>query len=245
MYAMSGVVENMTPTPTLLAEPTRVRLRLEGPEVLRVEYVRDRRQNADIDQLTVHWPEMEASPMRIGNAQEAGIAVTGGRRELWVQIRAEGDTVNGRLVSKQTGLKMDMTVAPKYAATAGVAALQESLSEVDRIEIDANFSGTWRDLNLKLSSNLGPIMKRATQQALEEQLRHTQDKMTSEIAKVHLEQSTQLRKWLSTQAGEARELLAKADRSIEEMSQKVLSATSGAEAVLGSRLRSALESRLR
>jgi len=30
-YAVTGILENLTPTPELLAEPTRARLRLEGP----------------------------------------------------------------------------------------------------------------------------------------------------------------------------------------------------------------------
>ncbi|TWU50940.1 hypothetical protein Poly51_42330 [Rubripirellula tenax] len=245
VYSMTGMVDNMTPTPQWLAEPTRARLRLEGPEVLRVEYVRDRRGSANVDLLTLHWPEMDAKPMRLGNPAEAGLAINGGKRELWVQVRTEGTAIEGRLVSKQTGVQMDLNVDPKFNDTAGVVSMRDSLAAVDRIEIDANFAGTWKDLNLKLNTNLGQVMRRATQDAVDGQLRDTKEKMTAKIEKVHSDQTIALRQWLGSQATEARSLLASADNSIQEMSEKMLSKGDQAEALLGSRLRSAIESKLR
>ncbi|MGB7329149.1 MAG: TIGR03545 family protein [Rubripirellula sp.] len=245
VYAMTGIVENMTPTPERLAEPTRARFRLEGPEVLRVEYVRDRRNDANVDLLTLHWPEMEAKPMRLGNPAEAGLAINGGKRELWVQVRTEGSAIEGRLVSKQTGVQMDLNVDPKFNSAAGVVSMRDSLAAVDRIEIDANFAGTWKDLDLKLNTNLGQVMRRASQDAIDGQLRETKAMMTAKIEKAHADQTIALRQWLGSQATEARSLLASADKSIEEMSRKVLGEAGKAEAMLGSRLRSAIESKLR
>ncbi|QDT02861.1 hypothetical protein K227x_12400 [Rubripirellula lacrimiformis] len=245
VYSMTGMVDNMTPTPELLGEPTRARLRLEGPEVVRVEYVRDRRNHANVDLVTLHWPEMEAKSMRIGNPAEAGLAINGGKRELWVQVRTEGDLIEGRLVSKQTGVQMDLNVDPKFNDAAGVVSMRDSLAAVDRIEIDASFAGTWRDMDMKLNTNLGQVMRRASQDAIDGQIRETKQKMTAKIEKAHAEQTIALRQWLGSQTTEARSLLASADKSIEEMSSKVLSEVGDAEALLGSRLRSALESKLR
>lgn len=245
VYAMTGIVENMTPSPELLEEPTRARLRLEGPEILRVEYVRDRRQNANVDLLTLHWPEMKAKPMKLGKPDDVGLAVSGGKRELWVQVRSEGKQIEGRLVSKQTGVAMDLQVDSKFAGTAGVRSLQNSLAAVDRIEVDANFAGTWSDMNLKLNSNLGQVMRRATRDAIDGQIAETKAKMAAKVEKVHGEQTVALQKWLGEQAGEARQLLASADASIEEMRQKVLSEVGDAKELLGSRLRSALQEKLR
>lgn len=244
-YVLTGIVENMTPTPQLLSEPTRARLRLEGSEILRVEYVRDRRQNNNVDLLTLHWPEMNAKPMRLGNSHEAGIAINGGKRELWVQIRSEGSQIEGRFVSKQTDVQMDLNVDPKFAKSAGVTSLRDSLAAVDRIEIDANFAGTWKDLNLKLNTNLGQVMRRAAQDAIDGQLRESKQMLAAKIEKLHQDQTLELRQWLGSQTSEARTLLASADKSIEEMSEKVLTDVSKAEALMGSRLRSAVQGRLR
>ncbi len=244
VYTMSGVVENLTPTPELLAEPTRTRLSLEGPQTLRVEFVRDRRDSADIDLLTVHWPAADAKTIRLGDGDDAGISVAGGQRELWVQLRTEHDQIEGRLVSKQTGVKMDLSVDPKYAQTAAVTSLRESLSVVDRIEIDARFAGTWKDIGLEMNTNLGQIMRRAANDAIDGQMRETRQQLTAKIDKVYADQTSELRGWLSKQQGEALSLLASADTSIEEMSAKVLNEVGVADEYLG-KLRGAIRGKLR
>ncbi len=243
-YALSGILENLTPTPELLAEPTRARLRLEGPEVIRVEYVRDRRDQQDVDLLTLHWPQMDAKPIRLGDREDAGITIVGGQRELWVQIRTENDQIEGRLVSKQTGVNLDLNIDSKYAGAAGVTSLRESLAAVDRIEVDARFNGTWRDIDMKVSTNLGGILRRAGQDAIAGQVRETKQQLASKVDEAHREQSLVLQQWMQTQQSEARDLLASADKSIEEMTEKVLNEVSDADVYLG-RLRGAIRGKLK
>ncbi|MCG8650837.1 MAG: TIGR03545 family protein [Pirellulales bacterium] len=242
-YTMTGILENLTPTPQLLAEPTRARLRLEGPEVMRVEYVRDRRNGADVDLMTLHWPQTEAKPLRLGSPHDAGIAVQGGRRELWVQIKSEGDRLSGRLVSKQTGLSMNLSVPARYADTPAAQSLQASLAAVDRIEVDASFEGTWKDLDFRLQTNLGQVFRQATQDMIDGQIRASRAQLVAEINQAHLQQTQELRQWLNQRQSEARSLLVSADKSIEEMSQKVLDEVGDADAYLG-KLRTAIRGRL-
>ena len=243
-YTMTGIIANLTPTPALLAQPTRLRLRLEGPEILRVEFIRDRRRGADVDMLTLHWPQTEAKSLRLGNPHDAGIAIEGGQRELWVQVQSQGEQLKGRLVSKQTGVAMTLSLDPKYARTPAAQSLQSSLATVDRIEIDANFDGTWSDLDLNLNTNLGQIFRRATQAAIDGQIHASRQLLAARIQQVHLEQSLELRQWLGSQQTEARSLLASADKSIEEMSQKVMNEMGNADAYMG-KLRSAIRGPLR
>jgi uncharacterized protein (TIGR03545 family) len=244
LYAVTGILENLTPTPELLAEPTRARLRLEGPEVVRVEYVRDRRDRQDVDLLTLHWPQMEAKPMRVGDPKDAAITIQGGRRELWVQIRTENDQIEGRLVSKQTDIDMQLAVDPKFANSAAVGSLRQSLAGVDRIEIDARFGGTWRNIDLNVNTNLGKVLRHAYQDAIAGQVRETKAQLAAKVDQVHREQTQALQQWLGSRQDEARELLASADRSIEEMSKKVLNEVGDADAYLG-RLRSAIRGQMK
>ncbi|MGI9474096.1 MAG: TIGR03545 family protein [Rubripirellula sp.] len=243
-YEMTGILENLTPTPESLAEPTRARLRLEGPEVVRVEYVRDRRGNADVDLLTLHWPQTDAKPLRLGDEDDASIAINGGLRELWVPVRTEGDPLEGRLVSKQTGVEMDLRTDPQFDSSAAVKSLRESLATVDRIEMDASFTGTWKDLDLNLNTNLGQVLRRASRDAIRQQVRASQDRLAAKVEKTHLDQTRELQQWLGSRQSEARSLLASADKSIEEMSQKVLAEVGSADAYLG-KLRGAIRGKLR
>ena len=244
VYALTGIVENLSPTPELLTEPTRARLRLEGPEVVRVEFIRDRRGTNDVDLLTLHWPEMEAKPMRLGDDDKAGLEVSGGIRELWVQLRMQGKKIDGRLVSKQTGVQMGLNIDPKFADTAAATSLSQSLSAVDQIEIDATFAGTWSDLDLQVKTNVGQILNRASRDAVDQQIRASKQMLAAKVDKAYADETMALQRWLGNQQSEARSLLANADKSIEAMSQKVLDEVGDADAYLG-KLRSAIRGRLR
>ena len=245
IYEMEGQADNMTPTPEWLAEPTRIRLDLTGPDTLQVEYVRDRRQGAHVDLMTLYWPEMEAHPMKLDGGESAKLAMRGGKREVWIQIRTQGDDIQGRLVSKQVGVNLDLIVVPKYADSPGIESLRKSLAAVQQIEIDANFSGTWKKFDLKLNTNLGQILRRAGEDAIADQMHASKEKLAVAVNKAHAEQTIKLRRLLGDQAEEARSLLASADKSIQEMSQKVFSEVNNAEELLGSRLRSAVMGKLR
>ena len=244
LYAVNGLIENLSPEPELLAEPTRARLRLEGPEVIRVEYVRDQRDNQDVDLLTLHWPQTNAKTIQLGDKDDAGITISGGQRELWVQVRTEGSQIEGRLVSKQVGVQMDLTVDPKYADSPAVKSVGQSLAGVDRIEVDARFAGTWREIDVNVNTNLGQILRRASQDAIDNQVRETKLQLAAAVDQAYREQTQSLQQWLGSRQSEARDLMASADKSIEEMSKKVLDEVGDADAYLG-RLRGAIRGRLK
>ncbi|MCP4942552.1 MAG: TIGR03545 family protein [Planctomycetaceae bacterium] len=243
-YQMKGFLKNLTPNPEKLDKPTRVSLRLEGPEVIRAEYVRDRRQDAKVDLLTLHWPEINAEPLRIGEDGETSIQITGGQRELWVQIKTEGDQLEGRLVSKQTGVSLDLSTPAKFANSAAAESLRESLSFVDRIEMDAKFSGTWRDLDLNLTSNLGQVLRRAGEDAIARQVADSKRQLAATIRQEHTNQSLALQQWLGSRQNEAQSLLANAEKFIDEMGRKVQNEVGDADAYLG-KLRGAIRGKLR
>jgi uncharacterized protein (TIGR03545 family) len=192
----------------------------------------------------MHWPNLETRTLKLGSSTKAGIAVAGGNRELWVQVRRQGEALKGRLVSKQTGVSMSLDLDPRYAGSVAAKTLADRLAAVDRIEIDARFEGTWKDLDLQLDSNLGQILSRATREAIEGQVQATRQQLASRLDRLHQQQSNELRQWLVAQQGEARSLLAGVDRSIEEMNQKVMDEFGDADAYLG-KLRTQIRGRLK
>ncbi len=243
-YALTGLVENMTPQPEFLAEPTRARLLLEGPEKVQVDYVRDRRQGTLNDRLTLHWPQMHADPVRLGDGKNVAVAVNGGQREVWVQLDSQGESVQGRLVSKQVGVNMHLEVDGKAANSAAVISMNQSLAKVQSIEVDAAFQGNWKNLDLDLKTNLGHVFGDAFHEAIAKQVEDSKEKLAAKVNDAHREQMLQLREWMSKQQNEAQSLLASADRSIEEMSQKVLAEAGDADSYLG-KLQSKLGKSLR
>lgn len=243
-YSLTGVVENMTPSPELLTDPLRARLQLDGPQVVRVDYVRDRRGETDVDRLTLQWPQSDAPEFALGTDKDAMVSMVGGKREVWVQLRSEGDQIQGRFVSKQTGVRLGLDVDSKYESLPATMALRDSLAAVDTVEIDAGFNGTWDELQMDMNTNLGQILQRATSDAVNSQLAASKKEMTERINRAHLDQQMKLRDWFAKQQGEARTLLASADGLVEELSKKVLGDVDSAEVTVG-RLQQFFESKLR
>ena len=248
-YRMTGLVDNLASTESLLREPTRARLRLQAepsmsesdpssdasddPEVVRVDYVRDRRGAEPMDVVTLHWPSVNAQDFRLGKGDEATIAVDGGRRELWIRMQIRGDDIDGRLVSKQTGVDLRLDVSKQLADTAAVTSLTESLRAIDRVEIDAKFAGTWKSMDVDVQSNLGRSLQLAARQAMREQIDATRAELTQRLAAVQAEETAKLQRWISEHQAGATALLAKTDATIEEMSRNVIDQMGDADAYLG------------
>lgn len=248
VYTVRGVVDRLTPSPHRLDEPTRARLLLEDTslvsEPIRLDYVRDRRNGGDIDRITMHWPRSDARPMEWGRDDRVGIAVSGGRREVWAQFVREGEAIRGRLVSKHTDLEMQLRLAPDLARSGIAGQLSSRLAEVDRIEIDAEFGGSWTDLDLKFESNLERILREATEEAIATEIAARREQIAASVRHQHAKQTAELERWIETRQTEARSLVAAADASIDEMFQKVTRGVGSADAYLG-RLKSSLPKALR
>ena len=201
-YTLAGVVDNMTPEPELLEQPTHARLQLEGPETLQVDYVRDRRDGVASDHITLHWPAMQASPMRLGESKQdkMAVAIAGGQREVWVQMSSQGDRLQGRMVSQQVGVQMRLDTPSEFAATAAAQTLNQSLAGVDRIDIDVKFEGRWNDLDLNLDTNLDEVFRSAAEGAIAKQLEVSRQQLTAKVDRLHREQLLKLKEFMADTA---------------------------------------------
>ncbi|MEO1525565.1 MAG: TIGR03545 family protein [Planctomycetota bacterium] len=232
-YTMTGVVQNMTNEPELLEEPLRAQLQLEGPQVLKVDYVRDRRNESDIDLVTLHWPACDVPETSLGKDADAMVYLSGGSREVWVQLRTEGEAVSGRFVSKQTGTRVRLEVDSKYGDLPATQALQSSLADVDLVEIDAGFTGTWDRYQLQLNTNLDEILRDATRKAIDSQLAQSRQQLAAKIDRVHSEQKEKLTQWFAGKQVEALSLSAGTDGLVEALNEKLFGGVDSAEVTLG------------
>ncbi|QEF96802.1 hypothetical protein Mal15_08320 [Stieleria maiorica] len=243
-YSMTGTVENLTPDPQLLAEPLRAQLQLEGPQVVNVDYIRDRRNHSDIDRLTLHWPQSDASDVRLGDDGRAMVTLSGGRREVWVQMRSEGDQVQGRLVSKQTGVRLELDVDSKYESLSATQALRESLAAVDTVTIDAGFEGRWERLTMNMDTNLGDILRDAADTAIKQQLAASKQQMKQKLQQTFDQEQAKLVGWFNQQQVAAQSLTAKADGLLEDLGKQLLDGVDSSEVTIG-RMNDFLKGRFR
>ncbi|WP_372896365.1 TIGR03545 family protein [Stieleria sp.] len=232
-YSLTGTVENLTPDPQLLAEPLRAQLQLDGPQVVNVDYIRDRRNDSDIDRLTLHWPQSQAPETRLGDDSRAMVKVSGGKREIWVQMRSEGEQIQGRFVSKQTGVRLDLEVDSKYESLSATQALRESLAAVDAVTIDAGFEGRWDHLSMNMETNLGDILRDAAQTAITQQVAASKQQMKQKVQQTFDQEQAKLAAWFNQQQVAAQSLTAKADGLLEDLGKKLLDGVDSSEVTIG------------
>ena len=232
-FQLTGVIENLTHQPKLREQPFRARLKLEGPQIVRVDYVRDDSSTLVRESLTLHWPEVPAPRMKIGDSDSLAFELTDGRMELWAQLDSTGDTVQGRIVSRRVDTKIDLQSNPKVADTVIARDLRNSLANVDRVEIDATFAGTWADMDVSVSTNLTQSLKSGINQAVVAQITATRASLNAKLNETYQAQMTELQTFMASEQTQARTLVAKADTTIQEFSDKVLGESSAAESYLG------------
>lgn len=222
-YTMTGILENVTPQTDRLTDPLRARLRLEGPRVVRVDYRRFYDAAVPRDSLVVHWPQLKMPRKHIGSADDGGLAIDGGQLELWVQVEMLGPQLSGRMVSRQTDTQLSLQLPPKLQRTALASSLQKSLSEIDRIEVDARFAGTWTEMDLTLASNLTEALSQSVRRAAADQLAQTRQQLTETVDASYRQQMQKLQDWLGTQQSAARDLMAQADQAVEDVHRRLVS----------------------
>jgi uncharacterized protein (TIGR03545 family) len=232
-YTLAGILENLTPQSKLRRDPLRARIRLQGEQTIRLDYARDDSGDITKELLTMHWPEMKAPTMRLGSKDSLDLDIRDGKMELWVQLNTTGDQIEGRLVSRRLGTRIELAGPDKVARTPMFTTLQNSLASVDRIEVDANFVGTWNDPKVKISSNLTEVLRTGMRDATTGQIAATRQQMESEVNRVYADQVGELQSWLASQQVKTSELLAKADNTVQDVSRKVMSETNKADAYLG------------
>jgi len=240
-YMLAGILENLTPQSESRRDPMRARIRLQGEQTIRLDYARDDSGDIATEWLTMHWPEMKAPTIRLGSKDSFDLDIRDGKMELWVQLNTTGDQIEGRLVSRRLGTRIELAGPAKVARTPMFTTLQNSLASVDRIEVDANFGGTWQDPEVQISSNLTEIWRTGIRDATTGQIAATRLKMESEVNRVYAVQVGELQSWFASQQVKTSELLAKADNTVQDVSRKVMSETNKADAYLG-RLRGNLPS---
>lgn len=164
----------------------------------------------------------------LGNPDDASLAIDGGKLELYVQIETVGDQLSGRLVSKQRNTRFDLHVASGAAQLAATRSIQKSLAEIDHVDINARFAGTWRDLELSTSTNLGDALSHSIRVAAEAQVEETKALLAAKVDSVYREQMKDLQVWLNGQHGKANDLLAETNREIDAVREKLVGELSNA-----------------
>jgi uncharacterized protein (TIGR03545 family) len=238
-YKMAGVVENISSDTDNLRGPLHARLHLQGPRVVRIDYQKFFDSDVNHDELKIHWPSLDLPAKRLGRSEDVALVIDGGKLELWVHLQTSGEAITGRLVSRQTGTKVELSTKPEVAQLVVVQSLKQSLSEIQQVDIDASFQGNWRHMEMDLQTNLTSCIAGSVQRAIDDQVVASRKRLEQSVEQVYAQQAGELQQWLGQKQAGAREFIARTDQAIAEMNQRVAKEIGSADAYLG-KLRSGL-----
>jgi uncharacterized protein (TIGR03545 family) len=237
-FTMSGVVENLTSDRVDGQPPLHARLRLEGPRVVRIDFRRNFHPIAATsalprDHVKIHWPRLPLPARKIGSDDEVALVIDGGTLELWVDIESQGEQIRGRFVSRQMGTRLSLEANPELADTVPVRALDRSLAMIDHVDIDAEFAGDWRQLDLQISTSLSDQLESGFRLAVDQAMLEGRQQLAAQLDDAYRQQLSELEQWLADQQTTARSLLGKVDEAVASVSNKLVAELGGADAYLG------------
>lgn len=241
-YELTGIIENLSPqrempdgSVSLALQPVVARLRLEGESTVRLEYKSDPSSADAKETLTLHLPEADASTLRIGD-DAVGLDICGGRGELWVRLTKNGDQLEGRLVSCRTAARIQLIATDTNEQRSAVlSAMQAGFAGVDRVEVDAAFSLDAQQLRLDVETNLDGILQKTVRDAAASRTAAIRQRLEGELEQLYAARVSGLQQWLAGQQSETRDVLARADATVQELSERLLDGPGRAEAYLGIR----------
>lgn len=232
-YQLTGILENLTPQPKLREQPLRARLRLDGEQVVKVNYTRDDSSAEVTESLSLHWPTADAPTIRLGSNDTIDLDIRDGRIEWWVELQTQGEQLRGRLVSRRVDTRIDLDAPERISRSVMFTSLQGTLASIDQVQVEATLTGTWQDPEVAIQTNLTEILKTGVREAAQQQLVDTRKRLESELDQAYAKQLRELQDWLASQQTQANELVAKANRTVQEAQGKIVAETQKADAYLG------------
>lgn len=232
-YQLTGILENLTPQPKLREQPLRARLRLDGEQVVKVNYTRDDSAAAPAESLSLHWPTADAPTIRLGSNDTIDLDIRDGRVEWWVELQTQGEQLRGRLVSRRVDTRIELDAPERISRSVMFTSLQGTLAGIDQVQVEATLTGTWKDPEVAIQTNLTEILRTGVREAAQQQLVDTRKRLESELDRAYAKQLRELQDWLANQQTQANEVVAKANRTVQEAQGKIVAETQKADAYLG------------
>ncbi len=181
---LEGVVRGLSSDPKLNASPVQVALKTTGGREMEVEASLDVRGNVPHDIINIRCPNLPQPARTLGQADKLAVDVSRARAQLSVSMEIVGSQLHGELVIRQENVQLTPTLDPAFGGGQICELVASSLEGVDRIEAQAQVSGTLAEPLWKLDSNLGPALASGITQAI---AAHVNERHQQLIAKTYQE----------------------------------------------------------
>ena len=246
LHLLNGKIENFPRGQTAMTEPCRLKLSLQGKDLISLEHAFQAQENQRISQITVHWPKGMSEHNNFGNPKKTGISWTAANRELWIQIRkneSDGNDaiISGRIVNVQRDTKLIVNHSDEHAANALSKNFQNRIRSINNIQFDISFSKERDGWKLNPKTDLPQQLLEISNQCIEDGVATYQMQLNDRVEKIYDEQNRAFELWLITKRREISRNYESAIARMDEIQGALISGPEQARAYL-SRLKTDVRS---
>jgi uncharacterized protein (TIGR03545 family) len=211
-----GTASGLTNDPVAYGKPAMLRLQTSGAAQLLVEAMLDRTGELPHDRFTMTCPAIHKPGRTLGNPEQLALSVSPGKIQMTAFVDVKGGYLSGQLMLRESNVRLTPSLGDKYGGERLASQLGEALAQVDTVEVAIDLSGTLREPNWKLRSNLGPQLADAVSGAFQREL---DARMRQLAAEVQTRADQELAQFEQVLLARQRSVLEKLQLSDSEISQ--------------------------
>jgi len=203
---LSGSLSSLSSEPSRLGKPTVVTLEgIKEKQRYKAQAIFDHATDIAKDSLDLEAKNLRANKLISGGILGEALKEGWGDAEFVLSVIGE-DKIGGRIALSLSGLKLDRAILlDKAGVQSGpTISVQETikarflenvafgLEQMSKVNIEAQIFGSWRDPDLKLTSNLGPTLAKVIKDSVGNVAKEQREKLELEINKILQEKTKDL-----------------------------------------------------
>lgn len=201
----TGSLTNVCDQPRLLAEPARLELVATGSVPVTLEVTSDRRGEVPREELLLVCSAIPLAGQTFGNQEKLAVELAPGDANVRVELSLIGNELTGQIVFAQPKFQVAPLAKPGANETL-VAALTESLGNINNLAAEVKLAGTLQNPEIKIESAIGQQLADGISSAV---INLASKKSEAMLAKVTGHVDEQLAKLEAKKADLEQELMAK------------------------------------
>lgn len=250
-HNFEATLENIAGDQNYMTAPCRIQMSTRGEDLLQIEYAFQRKGEHCASQITMHWPSGNSHELNFGNNPDNDLSWSTGSQELWLQLRKthrlDGETsYSGRLINVQrnTHLNLRSHTDEDRNLSPLVRSLENQLSNVHEVHLDATFTYADHQYNLDVKSNLGQLLTDSTTQSLAEESDRVRRIAQVKIENTFAKEAKSLRLWFAEKQQQVASNYEVTSGALDRIKSKLTFSSNQTDTYL-SRLKGEAESSLR
>lgn len=220
---LTGLMTNATSQPHLIDEPLRLQLTTTGALPLRLRATIDRTGPVARDHLVAECKNLVIPETKLGGGKWMGLALGASPASLNISVVVEGDRLSGdvQLVQREVRVATTGPADPSSPTAPLRDALASRLRQLPSIATRIDLAGTLDEPELKLWSNLGPVVTEAMNAAIEQTIESHSRKLLAKSQQQVDEQLAKLDTELAAARTRLQPLLAGPTDAIAQIAQEL------------------------